>query len=71
MGHSSVTTTEISAKYILRRLEMDFPSLVRGVKNSQKLEVGHGNYGHKGDVNPLNVGIIRTYNLKCSKGVHT
>ena len=27
MGHSSVTTTEIYAKFNLRRLEMDFPSL--------------------------------------------
>ena len=27
MGHSSVTTTEIYAKFSLRRLEMDFPSL--------------------------------------------
>ena len=29
MGHSSVTTTEIYAKFSLRRLEMDFPSLVK------------------------------------------
>lgn len=28
MGHSPVTTTEIYAKFNIRRLEMDFPSLV-------------------------------------------
>ena len=27
MGHSSVTPTEIYAKFNLRRLEMDFPSI--------------------------------------------
>ena len=32
MGHSSDTTTEIYAKFSLRRLEMDFPSLVKSNK---------------------------------------
>ena len=36
MGHSSVTTTEIYAKFSLRRLEMDFPSLVKS-NNSREI----------------------------------
>ena len=39
MGHSSVTTTEIYAKFNLRRLEMDFPSLVLSNNNDEKWEL--------------------------------
>ena len=38
MGHSSVTTTEIYAKFSLRRLEMDFPSLVESNKIGENRE---------------------------------
>ena len=41
MGHSPVTTTEIYAKFNLRRLEMDFPSLVNSNNSSEKRERGH------------------------------
>ena len=41
MGHSSVTTTEIYAKFSLRRLEMDFPALVNSNKKTQIWETGH------------------------------
>ena len=33
LGHASVVTTEIYAKFSLRRLEMDFPSLVNSNNN--------------------------------------
>ena len=46
LGHSSVVTTEIYAKFSLRRLESDFPSLVNSTKNSEILEFGHRNLGH-------------------------
>ena len=36
MGHSSVTTTEIYAKFSLRRLEMDFPSLTKKGKKPKR-----------------------------------
>ena len=36
MGHSSVTTTEIYAKFSLRRLEMEFLSLTNHDKKSEK-----------------------------------
>lgn len=35
LGHSSVVTTEIYAKFSLRRLEADFPSLVNSTKNNR------------------------------------
>ena len=41
MGHASVTSTEIYAKFSLRRLEMDFPSLVNSNKKTQIWETGH------------------------------
>ena len=60
MGHSSVTTTEIYAKFSLRRLEMDFPSLVNNSKSLEKRERGHDFGGHKPSVNPLSVSIVST-----------
>jgi len=53
MGHSSVTTTEIYAKFSLRRLEMDFPSLT---ESNNKREIRE--MGHKPSANPLNATII-------------
>ena len=41
MGDSSVTTTEIYAKFSLRRLEDDFPSLVNSTKNTKNQEKVH------------------------------
>ena len=41
MGHSSVTTNEIYAKFNIRRLEMDFPSLVSIAQLGKILEKGH------------------------------
>ena len=46
LGHSSVVTTEIYAKFSLRRLEADFPSLVNSPKNTQIWERGHDYGGH-------------------------
>ena len=57
MVHSSVTTTEIYAKFNLRRLEMDFPSLVNNSKSLEKREKVHGFEVHKPSVNPLNASI--------------
>ena len=50
LGHSSVVTTEIYAKFSLRRLENDFPSLVNCTKNNENWlngtqEVGHTSIG--------------------------
>ena len=50
MGHSSVTTTEIYAKFSLRRLEMDFTSLVKGAEKGEK-----SNLGYTSDSVPLNL----------------
>ena len=60
MGHSSVTTTEIYAKFSLRRLEMDFPSLTKSNNNREKRKSGHGFGGHKPSVNPLSESIVST-----------
>ena len=60
MGHSSVTTTEIYAKFSLRRLEMDFPSLTESNNNREKREMGHGLMGHKPSVKPLSASIVST-----------
>ena len=46
LGHASVVTTEIYAKFSLRRLEADFPSLVNSTKNTQIWERGHDYGGH-------------------------
>ena len=58
MGHSSVTTTEIYAKFSLRRLEMDFPSLVKSNNSREKRDNGHDFDGHKPSAIPLNTGIV-------------
>ena len=47
MGHASVTTTEVYAQFSLRRLEMDFPSLVGNQNMSEISKNGHGFDGHK------------------------
>ena len=60
MVHSSVTTTEIYAKFSLRRLEMDFPSLTKSNNNREKREMGHGLMGHKPSVKPLSASIVST-----------
>ena len=49
MGHLSVTTTDIYAKFSLRRLEMDFPSLVKSNNSREKRELGYNQ-----NENPLN-----------------
>ena len=56
MGHASVTTTEVYAQFSLRRLEMDFPSLVGNQKMSEISENGHGFDGHK--IDPLVRGAV-------------
>ena len=58
MGHSSVTTTEVYAKFSLRRLEMDFPSLVSIAQLGEIRKRGHDFGGHKPSVTPLNATII-------------
>ncbi len=58
MGHSSFTTTEIYAKFNLRRLEMDFPSLVKSNNSRENRKMGHGLMGHKPSDNPLNASLI-------------
>ena len=60
MGHSSVTTTEIYAKFSLRRLEMDFPSLVKSNNSREIREKVHGFEVHKPSANPLNASIVST-----------
>jgi len=46
LGHSSVVTTEIYAKFSLRRLEADFPSLVNSTKNNENWLNGTPEVGH-------------------------
>ena len=58
MGHSSVTTTEIYAKFSLRRLEMDFPSLVKSNNSREIREKVHGFEVHKPSANPLNTTLV-------------
>ena len=60
MGHSSVTTTEIYAKFNLRRLEMDFPSLVKNNNNGEKRDLGYDNLGYTQNDKSLTVSIIST-----------
>ena len=47
MGHASVTTTEIYANFSMRRLQKDFPSLVKQVSNGEIPHVGHDFVGHR------------------------
>ena len=60
MGHSSVTTTGIYAKFSLRRLEMDFPSLVKSNNSSANREIVHGKIVHKDIDNSLSAVTIGT-----------
>ena len=53
LGHSSVVTTEIYAKFSLRRLENDFPSLVKSIKNAENWINGHTFDGHSTSSVPL------------------
>ena len=47
MGHASVTTTEVYAKFSLRRLEMDFPTLGESPNMGDISKSGHEISGHK------------------------
>ena len=58
MGHSSVTTTEIYAKFNIRQLEMNFSSLVSIAQLGEIRERGHDFGGHKPSVNPLNASLM-------------
>ena len=60
LWYSYVTTTEIYAKFSLRRLEMDFPSLTESNKIGENQEKVHGFKVHKPSVNPLSASIIST-----------
>ena len=60
MGHSSVTTTEVYAKFSLRRLEMDFPSLVKSNNSGENRERGYDIGGYTKSVNPLSASIVNT-----------
>ena len=57
LGHASVVTTEIYAKFSLRRLEMDFPSLVNSAKNGEISISGHGFTGHTSSDVPVSASI--------------
>ena len=54
LGHQSVVTTEIYAKFSLRRLENDFPSLVSSTKNNGILEMGNRIVGNTYTSKPIN-----------------
>ena len=56
---SSVTTTEIYAKFSLRRLEMDFPSLTNHDKKSEKSNIVHGKIVHTSDTHSIGQTISR------------
>ena len=62
LGHSSVVTTEIYAKFSLRRLEADFPSLVKSIKNAENWINGHTFDGHSPSSVPVSpiISEIRT-----------
>ena len=57
MGHSSVTTTGIYAKFSLSRLEMDFPSLVKSYNSGEYRELGYGNWGYTQNDKSLNASL--------------
>ena len=59
LGHASVVTTEIYAKFSLRRLEMDFPSLVGSTKTAQISDFVHGNLVHTSSDNGVSATIQR------------
>ena len=60
LGHESVTTTERYAKFSLRRLEADFPSLVNDTKNSKNQEKVHRFEVHSTSTIPVNKTILGT-----------
>ena len=60
LGHESVTTTERYAKFSLRRLEADFPSLVNDTKNSKNQEKVHRFEVHSTSTIPVNTTILGT-----------
>ena len=60
MGHSFVTTTKTYAKFSLRRLKMDFPSLTKSNNNREKWKSGPWFGRHKPSINPLSANIIST-----------
>jgi len=60
MRHSSFTTTEIYAKFSLRLLEMDFPSLTESNKIGENREKVHGFKVYKPSVKPLSASIVST-----------
>ena len=60
LGHESVTTTERYAKFSLRRLEADFPSLVNDTKNSKNQEKVHRFEVHSTSAIPVNTTILGT-----------
>jgi len=45
MRHSSATTTKIYTKFSLRRLEMDFPSLVKSNNSREIWKMGQKSVG--------------------------
>ena len=57
MGLSSVTTA-IYAKFSVRRLEMDFPSLTESNNKREIREMGYELMENKPSFNPLNATII-------------
>ena len=63
MGHSSVTTTEIYAKFSLRRLEMDFPSLVKSNNSRENWELRYGNLGYTQNDKSLNASITSSQRI--------
>ncbi len=58
LGHESVTTTEKYAKFSLRRLENDFPSLVNSTKNNENWLNGTQEVGH------TSIGLCRSNNIR-------
>ncbi|MAK01939.1 MAG: hypothetical protein CMP35_00670 [Rickettsiales bacterium] len=63
LGHSSVITTEIYAKFSLRRLEIDFPSLLNSTKNNENWINGHQFDGHTStgvSVSPVLTGVSQS-----------
>tara|TARA_B100000579_G_scaffold267084_1_gene220291 strand:- start:55 stop:1203 length:1149 start_codon:yes stop_codon:yes gene_type:complete len=53
LGHESVVTTEIYAKFSLRRLENDFPSLVNSTKKRKNQEKVHAFEVHTSNAVPV------------------
>jgi len=60
IGHASVVMTEKYARCNLRRLEMDFPSLVKSNNNGEKRELGYVNLGYTQNDKSLTASIINT-----------